>query len=77
MVIIVAIVVLSKLGIVVVLTTGRESVLDKRVTKLPMPIQKAISRPASNPTRAPWEKKKGHPIHIIYNQINSCLELVV
>lgn len=51
MVVIVA--VMFVLGIAVVLNTGRGSGVDKRVTKLPMPIQKAIARPAINPVTAP------------------------
>lgn len=46
-------VMLSNRGRVVVLSGGTGTLLDMRITKLPMPIQKAMARPATNPTTAP------------------------
>ncbi len=47
------VVMLSNRGRAVVLSGGNGVGLDMRVTKLPMPIQKAMARPATNPTTAP------------------------
>lgn len=47
------VVMLSNRGRAVVLSGGTVAVLDIRITKLPMPIQKAMARPAANPTTAP------------------------
>lgn len=47
------VVMLSNRGRAVVLTGGNEAGPDIRITKLPMPIQKAMARPATNPTTAP------------------------
>jgi len=46
-----AVVMLPNRGRSVALSAGKES--GMRITKLPMPIQKAIARPATNPTTAP------------------------
>ena len=32
---------------------------DKRITKLPMPTQKAMARPASRPSSAPCRRRSG------------------
>lgn len=47
------VVMLSNRGRAVVLSGGTGMGPDIRMTKLPMPIQKAIARPATNPTTAP------------------------
>lgn len=49
------VVMLSNSGSVVVLRGGTGELADMRITKLPMPTQKAMARPAANPTSAPWE----------------------
>lgn len=50
---------LSNRGGAVALSGGTGVELDIRSTKLPMPIQKAMARPATNPTTAPWRGKTG------------------
>lgn len=47
------VVMLSNRGRTVVLSGGTWVEPDIRITKLPMPIQKAMARPATNPTTAP------------------------
>lgn len=47
------VVMLSNSGRAVVFSDGAVVEPDIRITKLPMPIQKAIARPATNPTTAP------------------------
>lgn len=47
------VVMLSNSGRTVVLNGGTAVVSDIRITKLPMPIQKAMARPDTNPTTAP------------------------
>lgn len=47
------VVTLSNRGGTVALSGGTGVELDIRITKLPMPIQKAMARPATNPTTAP------------------------
>lgn len=51
--------------VVMLLNSGRAVALrwgpgvgrDIRIKKLPMPTQKAMARPAANPTNAPWEQE--------------------
>lgn len=47
------VVMLSNRGRAVVLSGGIGVGPAMRITKLPMPIQKAMARPATNPTTAP------------------------
>lgn len=47
------VVMLSNRGEMVLLRGGIGVGTDMRITKLPMPIQKAMARPAANPTTAP------------------------
>lgn len=47
------VVMLSNKGEAVVLSGGKGVGPGIRITKLPMPIQKAMTRPATNPTTAP------------------------
>ena len=53
------VVMLSNKGKAVALSGGKEVGPDVRITKLPMPIQKAMARPATNPTTAPWGGDRG------------------
>lgn len=56
-VVMMAVVTLSNEGRAVGGGTGAEP--DIRMTKLPIPIQKAMTRPATKPTTAPWGGKTG------------------
>lgn len=47
------VVMLSNSGRAVALSAGAGVGTDMRITKLPMPIQKAMTRPDTNPTTAP------------------------
>lgn len=51
-----AVVMFPTSGMMVELITGSADG-DIRETKLPMPIQKAMTSPDASPTRAPWRKK--------------------
>lgn len=56
-VVIMVVVTLSNGGRAVGGGTGADP--DMRITKLPMPIQKAMARPAAKPTTAPWGGQTG------------------
>ena len=69
------VVMLSNKGKAVALSGGKGVGPDMRITKLPMPIQKAMARPATNPTTAPWGGEENRWVCLSLNSQQMCSPL--
>ena len=65
-----AVVMLSKWGRAVTLTGGTGP--GMRIKKLPMPIQKAMTRPVTNPTTAPWGGSNREKDRLLHRKKSLC-----